>query len=121
MDFKTLGQKLKEYRRQHFPSEGLRAVAEKIPIHFVYLHRIETGLFKPSQKMLDKLCQAYNLSNEEKFELYSLNNPLPEFLQQLSSQDFKQFTNIYFRSHKKDDEKNPENRIHGTDDPKPSE
>ena len=80
MSNKSLGKRLKEYREKKFPNMGLRKVAEMkiVDTHFVYLHRIEKGTFIPSNEKLAKLCDAYDLSDDEKSEVFFLAKRVPK-------------------------------------------
>ncbi len=67
----TLGEQLKKYRKIKFPELGLRKVAEIVDVSFAHLNKLERGL-PPSDQTIYKLAEAYELSQEEKFELLKL-------------------------------------------------
>jgi transcriptional regulator with XRE-family HTH domain len=66
-----LGDLLKQYRKQKFPNDGLRKTASKVGVSFAHLNKMERGLI-PSVEMIDKLVKAYELNDEQKFELLKL-------------------------------------------------
>lgn len=79
----NLGKKLKEYRQNKFPDLALRRVADAIGVDYSYIYRVEEGVHIPSDEVLSKLTTGYDLSLEEKLEIFALAHS-PEYAQVLS-------------------------------------
>jgi len=59
---------LQDYRRKKYLS--VRQAAESIGIHYTYLSRAENGVSEPSEEVLEKISTFYELSEDEKAELF---------------------------------------------------
>lgn len=49
---------------------SVRQAAESIGIHYTYLSRAENGVSEPSEEVLEKVATFYELSSDEKAELF---------------------------------------------------
>lgn len=54
--------------------ERLGHMAENLDVSSAFLSRVENGLAKPSEKILNGLCQKYSLSEAQKKELEEIVN-----------------------------------------------
>ena len=115
------GGKLRELREKHFPGESLRKVSEKLDLgdnFYSYLSKIELSTSLPSEDFLDKIYQAYGLSDKEYDELvelyyhdkikFSLNNL------EIETKEAPQALRQYLRSVKKkvdEDENKPTQKL----------
>lgn len=63
-----VGLLLQDYRRKKYMS--VRQAAESIGIHYTYLSRAENGVSEPSEEVLEKVATFYELSSDEKAELF---------------------------------------------------
>lgn len=68
MENTKLGSLLQDYRRKKYLS--VRKAAESIGMHYTYLSRLENGMSEPSDDVLDKISEFYELSKDETAELF---------------------------------------------------
>jgi transcriptional regulator with XRE-family HTH domain len=63
INFKSIGQRVKNARREKgFTQESF---SELLGISTEHLSRIETGAYRPSLQLIEKICSALELTEEE--------------------------------------------------------
>ena len=63
INFKLIGQRVKDVRREKgFTQETL---SESLGISTEHLGRIETGAYRPSLQLIEKICAALEITEEE--------------------------------------------------------
>jgi len=90
---------LQDYRRKKYLS--VRQAAESIGIHYTYLSRAENGISEPSEDVLEKISTFYELSSDEKAELFiasKMSDAVSDMISQLGE---KKTSEIMFRMSKK--------------------
>ena len=103
MENSKVGILLQEYRRKKYLS--VRQAAEAIGIHYTYLSRIENGISEPSEEVLEKISSYYELTKDERAELFlasKISDTVSDIITQLGK---KKAAEIMFRMSKKKDRK----------------
>lgn len=74
----SFGNRIRKLREEKFPGQSLRKVGEYLSEKYEFrdyfytqLNKVEMGVILPSSELLGRLLTAYNVSREEREEVYA--------------------------------------------------
>ncbi len=71
LQYRELGQILKDYRNRT-DGGGIKVIGKKLGTDYTYISKIENGIVRPSERILDSLIKLYQVPVSEAARLYAL-------------------------------------------------